>query len=350
MNATQTTKAPVQRPPKAAAAPTIDQVKAKLLADAHSAYLGLQGAQECGESGDAGARLLACAEGALVDSIQMAERRPMTSVSASAWLNKLYTVQAYLEGAMALDGDSPRGITTQAPYAIIQRLITALDRPDWPTESYEDAYARDFMAGKSLGADLLDAAIAAEAEGDHSELLAYYRGRDTTQKEFVRPFFDAVRADPSLADGFFAVLSGHLICAPEAGAVPDSVRSASYEDCVGGPDTKYMAEDMAEAGEALASREVSIGQAASTSSAEFHGMNTAQVVLVLEQIASMALTLREQAITLNGEYSTTVGDAFRQVELTAATIGALADTPLGGEIGGSFPGWLIGSPFTRSAR
>lgn len=63
--------------------------------------------------------------------------------------------------------------------------------------------------------------------------------------------------------------------------------------------------------------------------------------LLLDQIASYALTLRDLCADLNSEHSDVVGNGFAQAELMATLIGALADSVYG-NVNGDITQWATG--------
>jgi hypothetical protein len=101
-----------------------------------------------------------------------------------------------------------------------------------------------FMSGKSLCADMVAEAIRIDDSGsDEAELQAYYRGRGVPQNNFARRFLTQVLERPELLEGFSAALSCTMRCAGTANDDPDSMRDLTFQEYVGGDDSKYITEE-----------------------------------------------------------------------------------------------------------
>lgn len=115
-----------------------------------------------------------------------------------------------------------------------------------PAAPVSPEYIRNFMAGKALAADLIQAALTIAGTGyeaDRAAIQARYRGRGVPQLDFLAPFFVRLQAEPQLADGFRAALGSHLVACGNAGDTPDGLRELPFEEYTGGPGTKYVAEE-----------------------------------------------------------------------------------------------------------
>ena len=100
---------------------------------AESAYVTLQDAQELGEMGDLAGRLLSHGEGALATWIDEVKAQPFTADNAGSWLNTLFDIQAYVQGAVSIyTEDTLRNAALQVPLACIASIIRILDRPGHP--------------------------------------------------------------------------------------------------------------------------------------------------------------------------------------------------------------------------
>ena len=100
---------------------------------AEAAYTTLQDAQDLGEMGDLAGRLLSHGEGALCTWIDGAKAEALTADSAASWINTMFDVQAFVQGAAAIDGEmKQRCSALQGPLANIAAIVRLLDRTDHP--------------------------------------------------------------------------------------------------------------------------------------------------------------------------------------------------------------------------
>lgn len=127
---------------------------------------------------------------------------------------------------------------------VLDDASTAPPAPPLPITAVDQLVADAFMSGKDLCCELVEEAIRIEQSGsDESELSAAWRGRGVPQNNFARRFLTKVIEEPELLEGFSAALSCTLRCAGTANDNPGSMRAVTFEDFVGGPDTKYTSEE-----------------------------------------------------------------------------------------------------------
>lgn len=145
--------APVARPapldtPAAAAAGIIDQLKA---AQAHA-----EGAiHACGETGDAGGRLLWMAGEMFDELISTLAVDHVTMSIASDALAPLYDLQALLEGTLAIHGDDGRGLLASAALKPLDGVSEMLDRVHfWPEKEERSTPSNPGPASGSAAADV----------------------------------------------------------------------------------------------------------------------------------------------------------------------------------------------------
>lgn len=127
----------------------------------------------------------------------------------------------------------------------LREYLRQANIPDAPVSQAAD-YIGNFMAGKSLAADLIEAALTIAGTGyeaDRAAIQARYRGRGVPQMDFMAPYFERLQAEPELGDGFRAALGSHLVACGNAGDTPDGLRRLTFEDYMGGPGTEYVAEE-----------------------------------------------------------------------------------------------------------
>jgi hypothetical protein len=227
------------------------QERARLLAVARAIYECFPALEDAGEHGDSnasGGRLLADAEGRMVSFLEAFGRSPLTNITVRDANNTLCDVQALLEGCQGVEVGKPRATLIGGVLVKLAQLKADLVSGKWPEESERDAMKRGFMAGKALAADMVEKAPQLLEEAmdagnlDHAlSLLAYYRGRGVPQHVFVLPYFERIENDPALRAGFMATLTEAL--SGEGRLWPSEIREATYLDCFGGPDGRYLAEE-----------------------------------------------------------------------------------------------------------
>lgn len=158
-------------------------------------------------------------------------------------------VQGLVIGARYMPDTAPeQPLVLEAACGLLKRIEGALNdvglKTDVPPIELE-VNERAFMAGKALAADLVEEAIALDDAGDDGgELEASYRGRGVAQNSFALRYLRQVIEQPDLLDGFSAALSCTLAAAGSANAAPEELRSLTFEDCIGGPNTKYISDEV----------------------------------------------------------------------------------------------------------
>ena len=89
--------------------------------------------------------------------------------------------------------------------------------------------------------------------------------------------------------------------------------------------------------------------ASNSTNGDFAGLTAAQVKTVLSTIATQANTLRQICCAHSVEHdSNEMGNVFRSLDMMLSNIGALADTPLGGECVGNLADWHCGPNFRHA--
>lgn len=112
--------------------------------------------------------------------------------------------------------------------------------PPSPGSAEEDP---NFMEGLRLFADThAQACRIRNAGSDKADLYARNRGRGVPQNNFAKSFLQQVVRRPDLLEGFAAGMC-HALSITADNGVTDELRELSWEDYVGGPDTKYITEE-----------------------------------------------------------------------------------------------------------
>lgn len=213
----------------------------------------------------------------------------------------------------------------------------------------------DFIRGRDLAIAMIDAGdkVALTAPDSATTYRAYRDGK--AQVRFTEPYLLQLLADPSMLDGFNAVLSAKLAdeCFVEAASYCVSMAEYS-EGLVGGNGT--MSDPLRQEPERdFGKRVTTIDQAGEDATlALLNGYNARQITTLQEEIATRAASIGECLRDLRDDPATPQSAALYLTLNSAANmadvIGLLADTVTGGTIKGDATAWLIGPNFADEGR
>lgn len=212
-----------------------------------------------------------------------------------------------------------------------------------------------FNCGRDLAIEMFEEAEEVQAactdmSGPHR---AYRYGK--AQVRFTERYLIQLLADPSMLDGFNAVLSArlaeHIICEPNYYAFSMAEYSAGDVGADGTMNDPVRQEMQRDEGQ----RVVAIKQAGEeTGQALPSGYNARQITTVQEEIATRAASIGECLRDLRDDPATPQSAALYLTLNSAAdmadVIGLLADTVTGGAIKGDATAWLIGPNFAAEGK
>ncbi|OAK66056.1 hypothetical protein A3K87_09835 [Variovorax paradoxus] len=212
-----------------------------------------------------------------------------------------------------------------------------------------------FIRGRDLAITMIDAGddVAFKAPDSATTYRAYRHGK--AQIRFTEPFLLQLLADPSMLDGFNAVLSAKLAdeCFVEAASY--RVSMAEYSEGVVGADGTMSDPQRQEPERDFGKRAVAIEQAGEDASqALLNGYSARQITTVQEEIATRAASIGECLRDLRDDpdtpQSTALYWSLNGAADMADMIGLLADAVTGGAIKGDATAWLIGPNFASEGK